>query len=190
MVIVGLDQAPKGIGFAYGEPGSVPSRGYHENPDYGDNTSRLTLHVYEWALQFIKSTGAERVYFEQVIVRTHGLHLPTLYKQFGCVAGIELAAAQMGIADDAWQVNIAEWRTFFYSGARPPKGANSETAVWKDMALRQCLEEGWMIADLNHNVAEACGIWMFGCACSDKKFKVARSVKNRRIELRRERAEA
>ncbi len=178
MLIVGLDQAPSGIGFAYGEPGAVPVFGWHELDDWGDNTARLGKSVREWLVTFAKSVGAERVYFEQIIVRKFGLHMPTLYKQFAVVAGIETACEMLGLQDDCYQLLISDWRKEFYAGARPPKDADSESAVWKDMAVKECARRNWFTD--NHNAAEACGIWDMGCKITDKAYRLRSRVDKRR----------
>ncbi len=187
MVVLAFDQAPKCIGFAYGEPGGVPVRGLHENPDYGENTARLGKHVREWALQLIKSTGAERIYFEQIIVRKHGLYLPTLHKQFKVASAIETAAEMAGILDAIFEVDIADWRKAFYGGNRPGKNAE-QSAAWKEMAMVECAARNWLVDD--HNVAEACGIWVFGCMHTDKRVKSQERVAARRRELNRWKGEA
>ena len=178
MLVVGFDQAPSGIGFCYGEPGEKPTFGWHENPDYGDNTARLGKSVREWVLTFAKSMGAEQLYFEQIIVRKFGLHMPTLYKQFAVVAGIETACEMLGLQDDCYQVLIANWRTEFYAGLRPPKNSDGESAVWKDMALKECARRNWFTD--NHNAAEACGIWDYGCKITDKAYRLRSRVDKRR----------
>jgi hypothetical protein len=188
MIILGLDQAVKGIGWAYGEPGSVPTRGWHENPDYGNNTARLGKHVREWLLTFGKSIGVDRIYFEQVFVRKHGLDMPVLYKQLAVVGGIETAADNLDLLDDTFQVQVIKWRQIFFAGARPTKGADTESEAWKNMALAQCAREGWLTDD--HNVAEACGIWVYGCCHSDRQYYTQRKLMGRRQELERERATA
>jgi hypothetical protein len=180
MQILGLDQSPKGIGWAYGQPGEVPTRGYRPNPDYGDNTARLRKSVREWLVTFGKSIGVERIYFEQILVRDtkKGLHMPTLHKQFAVVGGIETAAEQLGLEDDCYETLIADWRREFYAGSRPTKGQGSSSDAWKDMALQECLRRGWLID--NHNIAEACGVWDYGCKHSDKIYRVRAGVTKRR----------
>ena len=180
MIVLGLDQAPRGIGWAYGSPGSVPARGWRENPDYGDNTARLRRDVREWAMTFIKSTGANAIFFEQVLVRMHGLHMPTLHKQFAVVGGIETAAEMLGLEDDCYEVMIADWRTRFHHGMRPQRGQGGEGDAWKAMALKECAARNWWTAD--HNAAEACGIWFYGCLSSDKVFRARSKVATRRAE--------
>ena len=180
MIVLGLDQAPRGIGWAYGEPGSVPQRGWRENPDYGDNTARLRRDVREWLVTFAKSTGANAIFFEQVLVRKHGLHMPTLHKQFAVVGGIETAAEMLGLEDHCCEVMIADWRAEFHHGTRPQKGDGGESSAWKTLAIKECARRGWWTDD--HNAAEACGIWDFGCKCSDKVYKARARVGKRRAQ--------
>ena len=180
MIVVGFDQAVKGIGWAWGEPGSVPSRGWQELPDYASNTARLGKYVREWTITFLKSIGAERVYFEQVIKRNIGFHMPTLQKQLKVQGMIETAAEMVGLEDDAYEVMIADWRTQFHHGMRPPKNSDSESDAWKMMALKECAARGWWTDD--HNVAEACGIWDYGCKCADKIYRARAKVTRRRAE--------
>jgi len=188
MIIVAFDQAVKGTGFAYGSPGTIPSRGWQEFPDYGDNTARLGKYVRDWSIQFMKSVGGERVYFEQVIVRKFGLHMPTLFKQMTVSCTIEIAAEMIGLQDDCYQVLISDWRTEFYAGLRPPKNSDSESAVWKDMALKECARRNWFTD--NHNAAEACGIWDYGCKVSDKAYRLRSRVGKRRQQSEHDAARA
>ena len=178
MIVLGLDQAPSGIGWAHGEPGSVPARGWHELAQYGDNTARLGACVREWVKAFAKSVGAERIEFEQVIVRRHNLHIQTLEKQYAVVAGIEMAAELLGLQDHCYKVMIADWRTEFYAGMRPPKNCDEESKVWKEMAVTECARRGWWTD--NHNAAEACGIWDWACKAADPLYRARSKVIKRR----------
>lgn len=184
MIILGLDQAPKGIGYAYGEPGSRPVLGWAEIPDYGDNTARLGAAVRKWTINMAKSIGAQRIDFEQIIVRKFGLHMPTLYRQFAVVAGIETAAEMLGLQDDCYQVLISDWRTEFYAGARPPKNSDEESQLWKDMALKECARRGWWTD--NHNAAEAAGIWDWACKAVDPTYRHRARVDKRRQQSRQD----
>jgi len=188
MIVLAFDQAPRFIGWAYGPPGGVPVRGVRENPDYGENTARLGANVRDWALHLIKSSGAERVYFEQIIVRKFGLSAPVLFAQFKVACAIETAAELAGLQDDAYEVDISDWRREFYLGRRPPKDADSQSEVWKHMALRECANRGWLMED--HNTAEACGIWHYGCLHADRRFRTTQKVHGRRAELEQWKAEA
>jgi hypothetical protein len=141
----------------------------------------------------LRSVGAERVYFEQVLVRSHGLHMPTLFKQMKVVCAIETAAEMLGLQDHCFEVDIADWRREFYLGARPTKTPDAESQTWKDMALAECLRRNWLVDD--HNAGEACGIWFFGCLHSDPNLKhqhkiEVRRAQSRRDEVRRERRAA
>lgn len=180
MIIAAFDQAVVGIGWAYGEPGSVPTRGWQELPNYGNNTARLGKYVREWAIKFLKSTGAERVFFEQVIVRKFGLHMPTLQKQLKVASAIETAAEMVGLEDHAYEVLIADWRREFHHGLSPAKGRGDESEAWKALALKECAARNWWTED--HNVAEACGIWDFGCKCEDPTYRARARLLKRRAE--------
>lgn len=182
MIILGLDQAPVGTGFAYGAPGSRPVFGYHANADYGNNTARLRKHVREWATNLIKSAHAERVYFEQIVLRVQGFDANVVHKQYAVVGGIETACEMTGLLDDVFEVLIADWRREFYSGSRPGNGN-----TWKDLACVECARRGWLTD--NHNVAEALGIWHFGCLCTDRRYRTNAAVMKRRAQLAQERSE-
>lgn len=188
MIILALDQAPKNIGYAYGAIGGVPTRGVRRNPEYGEATILLGESVYDWTVNLIKSSGAERVYFEQVLVRKFGLHMPTLYNQFMVANAVQFAALDCGLKHDVYDVDIADWRREFYRGSRPVKSKEPETEQWKEMALKECLDRGWLVDD--HNTAEACGIWWFGCLHTDRRSYNAHKVEARRSELKRWNAEA
>lgn len=188
MILLAFDQAPKCIGYAYGEPGAVPVRGLHTCNDYGENTARLGRHVREFAVDLIKSSGAVRVYFEQILVRRHGLHMPTLWRQFKVASGIETAAELCGLEDACFEIDIADWRREFYRGARPPLKTDSQSEAWKDMARRECARRGWLVED--HNVAEACGIWFYGCLHSDPATMRQHKIDRDREQHRREREAA
>lgn len=188
MLILGLDQAPSNIGFAYGEPGAVPVWGVHRCNDYGDNTARLGKHVREWVMTLGKSIGAERIYYEQTLVRKFGFSMPTYRKQTKVADAIETAADMLGLLDDVFEVDIGDWRREFYAGKRPPKNADSQSAVWKEIAVQECLARNWLVED--HHAAEACGIWYYGCVHSDKRFRVQHKVTMRRAELKAMQAEA
>ena len=179
-MIVAFDQAPRGIGWAYGLPGSVPTRGWRENSDFGDNTARLRRDVREWAVSFLKSVGATSIYFEQILVRKFGLHMPTLHRQFAVVGGIETAAEMVGLEDRCFEVMIADWRREFHHGAQPQRGKGDESAAWKALALKECAARNWWTED--HNIAEACGIWDYGCKCEDNIYRQRAKRAKRRAE--------
>ena len=188
MIVAGFDQAPKNIGWAYGAPGSIPTRGVKAVPDFGENTARLGEYVREWTTTFLKSCGANRAYDEQIIVRKVGLNVPVLSRQFKVQLSIETAAAQIGMLDDVYEVDIGDWRREFYLGKRPTKGQGTESEAWKDMALVECARRGWLVED--HNAAEACGIWWYGCCHSDRRLLNNHKVEARRAELKRWNSEA
>ena len=181
MIIVGFDQAVVGIGWAHGEPGSVPTRGWQELPDYGNNTARLGKYVRQWAIQFLKSIGAERVYFEQITARKHGFDMQVFRKQCKVADAIETSAEMIGLEDHAYEVMIGDWRREFHHGISPQKHpVLSATELWKDMAIKECAARNWWTE--NHNIAEACGIWDFGCKCEDTVYRSRAKRAKRRAE--------
>lgn len=181
MIVAGLDQSPRGIGFAVGSPGSVPLRGYRENPDFGDNTARLGIDVYRWAQGFIREHRVERIYYEQILLRKHGsFDAHVFHKQARVVGGIELAAAEAGLADDAYEVLVADWRREFHHGMQPQRDKGDLSAAWKALALKECAARNWWTED--HNVAEACGIWAFGCLCEDPIHRARSRLAKRRAQ--------
>ena len=188
MIIGGFDQAPSAIGYAFGEPGFVPTRGVWNPPNYGENTTRLLKDVRVWARALLESSGIQRLYLEHLIMRTHGFHRPTFYKQAVVIAAIESAAVDMGLLDEVYAVEVADWRREFYRGSRPTKTKDDQSKQWKEMALIECADRGWLVED--HNAAEACGIWFFGCCKSDSRTYNSHKVEARREEVKRWNSEA
>lgn len=196
MMIGALDQAPRGIGWAYGEPGGTPKRGYQPLSDFGFNDALREEEVEDWVVAFCKSAGIERLYFEQVIVRKVGLDINVLYAQMAVVCGVYVGARRSGLKHETLQVNIADWRDSFYHGRRAPKSKarGSETEAWKDMSMTECLRRGWLIEEpfpdrpikfrVAHNIAEACGIWDHGCKLSDKNYYTRSRIDARRQQTK------
>jgi hypothetical protein len=180
MNIAGFDSAPSAIAWAYGEPGGVPMRGIHRLPDYGENTIRLKRYVREWGTTFLKSACVDRAYVEDIFVRRNGFSMPVFMKQVRVIYALEDAADEAGldIDDGFWTVEVGLWRTEFYAGSRPTKGQASQSDAWKDMALVECARRNWLCMD--HNIAEACGIWDYGCKHADKIYKVRAGLTKRR----------
>lgn len=182
MIILGLDQAPSCIGFAWGEPGARPALGRHENPDYGANEGLLMRHVREWLVATVKSTGADAVFFEQVILNAAHPNPVTYQRQLALQNIIQLTCVDLGV--EAQQVLVADWRREFYAGARPPKVKGEN--LWKEFAVKECARRGWWTD--NHDAAEAAGIWWFGCLCADPALRRRARIDMRRAELKAERA--
>ena len=182
MIVLGLDQAPRGIGWAYGEPGSVPARGWRENPDYDDNEELLLDDITDWLVTFVRAHKIERIYYEQIIVRTTRVNTKTTYKQFAVWSAIMCAARELGMPRHHCRITfISDWRAEFHHGMRPQRGHDgSESDAWKAMAVKECARRGWWTDD--HNAAEACGIWDYGCKCEDKVYRARSKVATRRAE--------
>lgn len=194
MIILGLDQAPTGIAFAHGEPGAVPVRGYKEVPDFGNNTARLGEWVFEWTTARVKSIGADRIYGELPVLRMKGFNAPIFYKQVVMVVAIELACAKLGLRDHVYFPEVNDWRKEAYAGERAPRITKKqreaglsgiESDAWKDMAVTECARRSWYISEVldrkpNHNVAEACLIWDYGCKHADRVYRMRQKVHTRR----------
>jgi hypothetical protein len=181
VIVLGFDQSPNGIGFAYGEPGSKPTRGYRENPDCGDAEGELEGYVYDWALKFYDEVRPDAIFYEQVVVRKVGFDIQVLYKQLAVVSGLRFAARQRGLGRQFYISYINEWRTWFHHGLRPQKHpVLSATEIWKDMALKECAARNWWTSQ--HDVAEACGIWDWGCQELDSTYRARSRVLRRRAE--------
>lgn len=200
MIILGLDQAPRGIGWAHGEPGTVPMRGYKTNPETGENEGHLSGDVFDWTKNFARSVGANAIYFEQIIVRKFGLDVRVLHRQFAVAQAIVLAAREIGLVNHIYDVDVADWRNEVYAGARAPRatkaqreaGLRIETDAWKNMSLVECARRGWLITEIlpgtadqpNHNVAEACLLWEYGCRHADRKYKTRARMDRARQQMK------
>jgi hypothetical protein len=172
MVVCGLDQAPRGSGWCYGDGSKTPAFGYREFSDYGQNEGALARHVYDWFTTFAKSAGIQAVYTEQIVIRPHALDVPVVLRQAAVVVAIGFAATDLGI--DHYEALIGKWRVHFL---RTAKG-KSETL--KDLARVRCAERGWLID--NHHVAEACGIWDWGLCELDRVYRHRSGHHRRRAE--------
>jgi hypothetical protein len=168
MIVIGLDSAPRNIGFCIGSDadGARPSWGLWQPPDYGESDELLIRDVRKWAMTTIKSSGAEILFFEQIIIDHRHVNIPVTHKQFAVVAALMCAAADTGIA--CYEIEISKWRKRFLGKANAPKHAASGRDYLKEAAMRECLNRGWLIDD--HNIAEAVGIWEYGMAFASPEF--------------------
>lgn len=189
MIVAGFDQAPRAIAFCVGEPGaSNPRYGIRENPDFGDNTGLLFVEIKKYWKPQILFWKPRLVFVEQVLVRKFGFDVNVFTKQVIVQTALEVACAELkaeGLLDvECYVAMIGDWRTAFHAGARPPKNAASQTDVWKDLARVECARRGWLIED--HNIAEACGIWDYGCEKADKVYRMRRERERQKIIMKRD----
>lgn len=169
MIVVGFDQAPRNIGWAYGAATDPlrPSFGLYQPGNFGDSDELLLRDVKDFAIDLVNRSRAEAMFFEQIVIDTRHVNLPVTYAQFAVVAGLMSAADHCDVP--IYMVTIAKWRKRFLGRANAPKGHKSHDKVLKDMARKACADRGWLIED--HNVAEACGIWEYGLAFADASYR-------------------
>lgn len=174
MMILGLDQSRSATGFCYGDssvPDKAPVWGVHSFNDYGENDALLILEVRKWLSTLCEKIRPSVIYFEQIVMSTERFNTLTLYEQFALVAGIQTVAGDHAI--DSYQVDIGTWRKRFLGTGNAPKwvGKKDRTNWLKDKARQCCADRGWLILD--HNAAEAAGIWDYGCAHADPDYRRA-----------------
>lgn len=179
-VIIGLDQAPSGSGFCYGDGAGVPVWGYREFSDYGDNEAALIAHIRPWARNLLKSTGAGACFTEQIVVNKHHINMPVLMKQCAVVCAIATECGDLGV--DHYEALISEWRAAFLGIGGAPKHGGGE--FLKDLAMKECAQRGFL--PQTHHEAEAIGIWSFGLAKLDPAYRARSKWQQRRAESRRD----
>lgn len=179
MIVCGLDQAPSGTGWAYGDGSGPPRTGYQQFPDYGENESALIDYIFDWLVTFGKSAGIEAVYTEQIVVNPRAINMPVLLKQCAVVCAVASACGKRGLNIPHYQAEIASWRVRFLGVGGAPKGINGSRSDWlKNAACKACMQRGLLID--NHHIAEAVGIFDFGLSELDRKYRATSDVLSRR----------
>jgi hypothetical protein len=165
-IVLGLDQSMH-TGFCVGEPGAkTPKFGLWSVPDYAGNEGRTFWAFEKWLVNLIKSEGVTHVFWEGVWFPPQArLDTNKLFKLVSYANAIQAACEdeRAGLSVPNQYVPVSEWRKVFNGTA---KGG---TDFQKQAALQSCLQHGWLTE--SHHVAEAIGIWFFGCMCVDKKFR-------------------
>lgn len=185
MMVLGVDQAPRHTGFAYGESrvGCVPVWGVKHFESYGENEIFLIRDVRRWLLTLCEEVQPAVIYCEQIIINQRHINLPVTYQQFAVVAAISSVAEHLGI--DVFQVDIATWRKRALGKSNKPKWAVDGEDQWlKEAAKLACADRNWLIED--HNSAEAALIWEYGCAHADKEYMAASKPRVARVLMERE----
>lgn len=173
MIVLGLDQAPKGSGWAVGDGSTVrPVQwGYKEFPDYGENESELTGFIIDWLRNLIKSSGAEAVYTEQIILDLRHPNIPVLILQASVIAAVAVTCNKHFCNVPHFQAEISSWR----------KRAGIVGPDWKDAAIRWCALTRNVLTS-NHHIAEAVGVWHFGLCELDASYRARADVELRRAQ--------
>jgi hypothetical protein len=182
VIVLGLDQAPRGIGWAYGDGSSAPRFGYHECPDYGQDEVALAGHVFDWILTFGKSVGVEVIATEQILINTKRPNTTTLYAQFAVWSAINLACAPRFLNIEHAQVLVSDWRAWFLGSFPRPKHVGTD--FLKDLAMRECAARD--LYPKTHHEAEAIGIWSYELQQRDPAYRARQKFQTRRAESRRD----
>lgn len=181
MLILGLDQSPRGTGWAYGDGSCVPKFGYREFADYQGDESALMDHIFDWLVTFGKSIGVDAVFTEQIIVYPQRIEMQSLHRQFAVYDAIAFACGSRGLRVPHYQADLTTWRMRFIGSRGAPRAAKK--GFLKDAAIRAAADRGWLTD--NHHTAEAIGIWDYGLAELDANYEWST-----RAHVRRQREKA
>lgn len=185
MIVLALDQAPRGAGFCYGDGSALPKWGYREFPSFEGNESALMDHVFDWLVTLGKSVGAEVAFTEQIVINARAINTAVLHKQFAVYDAIAFACGKRGLNIDHYEALIAEWRVSFLGiGGAPKHAGKSRTDYLKDLAMRECAARGWLPG--THHEAEAIGIWDYGLKKLDASYRHRSAFQTRRAQTRRD----
>jgi hypothetical protein len=168
MIVLALDQAPSGTGWAWGTASSSPNQGYKQFPDYGNNESALFGYVFKWLRNFAKSIGAEAIYTEQIIIVPKHFHAPTVAKQYAVFAAALAACSEEFLNIPHYEAEVSTWR--HACGILGPD--------WKQAAIRWATSRGFYTD--NHHVAEAIGILHHGLCEHDREYRLRSQAELRR----------
>lgn len=185
-IVLGIDQSLD-FGWCIGEPSSSrPEWGLLKLPRGSDDDRPVFRKVREFIRWAIVERGVTDVFFEQTFLADH----QNMRAEFGKIG---LASIIIDRADEfgdieALQVPISAWRSRFTGHTRVPVGITIQSKRrewWKDQAKIACADRGWLIAD--HNIAEAVGIWDYGCCCVSTEYeaKSAPLFRRRQFEVDR-----
>jgi hypothetical protein len=167
MIVLGLDQSSQ-CGWAVGETGGKARFGTYAVPDFGGHEGRTIRAFRDWLINFIKSEGVDRCFWEQVYFPpSERLDSNIVFKLVSYANAIQLACVETNI-DDAY-VSSSEWRLYFLGMGAAPKHTGNRTAWLKEAAMQAALAQGYACG--THHEAEAIGIWQFGCQVVDKNCR-------------------
>jgi hypothetical protein len=146
--VLALDVATR-TGVADGQPGDTPSLALvkfgREFDQPGDVFTRAAL----WIMRRLATDRPDLLVLEAPLPKFDSSLLMGLR---GVMLGIAGANDVRTV-----EVSVATWRLYFL-GAGNLKGADA-----KARAVALCARLGWG-DDLDHNAAEAAGLWLWGCA--------------------------
>lgn len=172
-LVLGLDQAPSGTGWCYGDGSGPPTFGYRAFGNYADNESRMMDEIFDWLVAFGKSTGADAVCTEDII-RSRRPNEKTLGKQYCVMAAVAFACGKHGLMVPHYEAGVSEWRAWFLGTGKGDK----------EMAMMECARRD--LYPENHHVAESIGIWSWCLQRLDKSYRARESFQTRRAQGRRD----
>lgn len=181
VMVLGLDQSPKGAGFCLGNGDGAPTFGYRSFPEFGNNEALLIREIRQWLTTLCKSSGVEAIFTEEVLAG-RPLNVPILLKKCCVYAAVATVAGDLNIDDYA--APISAWRSWFIGGTPPKEFKGAQRDWWKKKAILECTERNWYVE--NDHVAEACGIWSFGLQQIDPIYRHRARPDHRRAQSRRE----
>ena len=173
---LGLDQAPRRIGWALGNPEmSAPLSGVFVMPSVGESTGLMLRMASEWLQSTIAVYHVSHVCFESPFVAGMKSQA-TLRSMFALAGAIELVCARAGV--NCREVTPFVWRRRFIGTDRAPKqiiGSARRRQWLKDQAMHACVARAWDVR--TDDEAEACGILDYVLACDFPKYGSAAGAK-------------
>jgi Holliday junction resolvasome RuvABC endonuclease subunit len=146
MRVLGLDLATN-IGFAIGELGGDPIFGGHRLPDTGADLGRFLIAFEDWLVAVLDREAPARVFFEAPILSQSTMTARKLM----CLAGeTERICVRRGLP--VFEVVISQAKKFIAGHGYADK----------QMVVEAARARGWKVT--NDNEADACAIWLYGCA--------------------------
>lgn len=186
LVVLALDIAKHRTGWAVGRPGmNRPYWGVYELGGDWDRHEGQRLHQWRSFLaRKIEEHAVTYLAMERPFIDLKAFDwnaTAPILQMFGIA--LELAHERQ---IRAGAVAIASWRSHFLGTAKAPPGLASaqRTSALKDMAVRRCLQRGWLCEF--HDEAEALGIMDFALACLDADYEHKTGPDTRRAELKAE----
>lgn len=184
MMVLGLDQAPRNIGFCWGVSkfGAVPNWGVENFSSYGEATNFLIKDVHTWLTDTCKTVIPEVIYYESFFNNGNGF---TFFEQCIVASVVEVVAFEVGAVCRV--VKVDKWRKRQLGSSNRPKWTPANNENWfKEAAVKACVDRNWLIDPKHHHAAEAALIWDYGCAHADAGYRAAVKPTIARIKSTRE----
>lgn len=162
--ILALDLASVS-GWACGEPGGVPAHGSVRFASAGASHEAIFADAIRWINSKITDYEPTTVVWEAPMATSFNRGRTTINTTtilYGLPAVIGAVAYLRGIYDIR-KAEARDVRNHFI-------GSNPKRAKAKPMVIRQCVAQGWSVAD--DNEADALAVWSYTCALIEPKLAV------------------